>query len=115
MQFLMTVSIAERGGAPTTELQAAMTKFVDDETHAGNFVITGGLAAHADGARIRVSKHRLVRSEAHLPIDGYAVVECPALEQAMEVAARLLQLHQDLVPEWEVDCDVRPIVTHCLP
>src|SRR5947207_3204285 len=109
MQFLMTVRIGQHRGAPPTELQTAMTRFVDDETHAGRFVITGGLAPQTDGGGIRVSKHRLVRSKAHLPINGYSVVECPALEQAMEVATRLLQLHQDLVPEWEVECEVRPI------
>jgi hypothetical protein len=92
-----------------------MTKFVDDSTRAGTFVITGGLAAPADGAGIRLSKAGLVRSEPHLPIHGYAVVECPALEGAMDVASRLLRLHQDFVPEWEVECDVRQIVTDCLP
>jgi len=115
MQFLVTVSIGRQVGAPPAEFQAAMTKFVDDETRAGTFVLTGGLAAPADGARIRIAKARLVRSEPHLPIHGYAVVECPALEEAMDVASRLLRLHQEFVPDWEVACDVRPIVTHCLP
>src|SRR5262245_37906538 len=115
MQFLVTVSIGQNAGDTLTEFEAAMTKFIDDVTRAGTFVITGGLAAHADSARIRVSKTGLVRSEPHLPIHGYAVVECPALEQAVEVASRLLRLHQDFVPECEVEYQVRQIVTHCLP
>ena len=115
MQFLMTVTIGQHAGAPPPELQAAMTKLVDDETRAGTFVITGSPAAHTDGACLRVSKAGLVRSAPLLPIYGYAVVECPALEQAMDVASRVLRLHQELVPDWEVECDVRQIVTHCLP
>ncbi len=101
MQFLVTVSIGQHAGAPLTEFQAAMTRFVDDETRAGTFVLTGGLAAHADGAGIRVSKAGLVRGEPHLPIHGYAVVECPALKDAVDIASRLLRLHQDFVPEWK--------------
>jgi hypothetical protein len=115
MQFLLTVTIGEPAGAPPTELQDAMTNFVHDATRAGTFVITGGLAARTDGARIRLAQAGLVRSEPPLPIHGYAVVECPALEQATDVASRLLRLHQDFVPDWEVACDVRQIVTDCLP
>ena len=115
MQFLMTVSIGQHAGAPPTEFQAAMTKFVDDETRAATFVITGGLAAPADGVRISVSKAGLLRSETRLPIHGYAIVACPGLEEAMEVASRLLRLHQDFVPGWEIECEVRQIVTPCLP
>ena len=115
MQFLLTVTLGEHAGAPPTELRGAMTNFVHDETRAGTFVITGGLAGRADGARMRLSTAGLIRSEPQLPIHGYAVVECPALEQATEVATRLLRLHQDFVPDWEVACDVRQIVTDCLP
>ena len=115
MQFLMTVTIRREAGVPSTELQASMTKFVDDEIRAGTFVITGGLARQAAGARIGVSRAGLVRSESHLPIHGYAVVESPSLEHATEAASRLLRLHQRLSPDWEIECDVREIVTHCLP
>ena len=115
MQFLVTVTIAQHPGSPPAELQTAMTKFVRDETRAGTFVVTGGLAERADGTRVGVSKAGQMKSEPRIPIDGYAVVECPAVEQAIEVASRLLRLHQDFVPHWEVDCEVRQIVTDCLP
>jgi hypothetical protein len=92
-----------------------MTKFVDDETRAGTFVITGGLAPQPAGARVGVSRAGLVRGEPHLPIHGYAVVESPSLEHATEAASRLLRLHQRHAPAWEIECDVREIVTNCLP
>jgi hypothetical protein len=117
MQFIVTVTVnvGEHAAAPPAEFQTVMTKWVHDETRAGTFVITGGLAPPPDGACIRLSNGGLVRSAPHLPIHGYAVVECPALEQAIDVASRLLRVHQDFVPEWGVECDVRQIVTDCLP
>jgi hypothetical protein len=56
MQFLVTVTIGQHASAPPAELQATMTKFVHDQTRAGTFVITGGLAERADGARVSISK-----------------------------------------------------------
>jgi hypothetical protein len=115
MQFLVTVTLGKHEGAPPPELQATMTKLVHDATRAGTFVITGGLAEPTDGVRVGVSNAGLVTGKPHLPIHGYAVAECAALEQAMEAASRLLRVHQDFVPDWEVECEVRQIVTDCLP
>jgi hypothetical protein len=115
MQFLLTVTIREHASNPTAALQASMTKFVDDETRTGTLVMTGGLAPEAQGSGIRLSNGGLVRDAPQLRIHGYAVVNSPTLEHATGVASRLLRLHQQLAPDWEVDCDVREIVTHCLP
>src|SRR5437764_9262463 len=115
MQFLVIVTIGQHAGGPSAELQTSMTKFVDDETRAGTFVMTGGLAPDGAGASIALSKAGIVRSGPHLSIHGYAVVEGPTLEHATEVASRLLRLHQRLAPDWEIHCDVREIITHCLP
>ena len=60
MQFLVTVTVGPPAdAAPPTELQTAMTKFVHDESRAGTFVITGGLAAQG-------------RRRAHLSINCWA-------------------------------------------
>jgi hypothetical protein len=115
MQFLLTVTVVEENGDPPDEFQTAMTNFVDEATSAGTFVLTGAPAPEPNGARLGTSKAGLVRRELQLPIHGYAVVECPALEQAMDIAARLLEVHHQFVPDWTVECDVREIVTHCLP
>jgi len=115
MQFLVTVSIVQHAGAPPDELQSVMTNFVHDETRAGTFVITGGLAERAAGVCLQVSSSGPVRSDSRLPFDGFAVVECSALDQAIEVAARILRSHQEFVPDWQVECEVRQIVTDCLP
>jgi len=65
--------------------------------------------------RVELSPSGVIESEASLPIHGFAVVDSPSLEQATEVATRMVRLHQEYVPDWGGSCEVRPIVTHCLP
>ena len=117
MQFLVTITVTldRRSSAPPDEFQAAMTAFVEAETRAGSFVLTGGLAPPSDGAHLTLSGAGVIQSDARVPLHGFAVVEAPALDRALDVASRMMRLHQDYVPGWEVDCEVRPIVTHCLP
>ena len=114
MQFFVTLTLDQMTNSPA-ELQSAMTEFVEDELRSGAFVITGGLASHADAVRVEVAPSGMVSEEPRLPIHGFAVVEALSLEQAVEVASRMLRLHQKYVPEWAGSCEVRPIVTHCLP
>lgn len=114
MQFFVTLTLDQLTASPA-ELQSAMTEFVENELQAGSFVITGGLASHADGARVELSPSGMHQGDPRLPVHGFAVVEAPSLEQAVEVASRMLRLHQSHVPDWAGNCEVRPVVTHCLP
>ena len=114
MQFLVTLSLDQLTASPA-ELQSAMTEFVENELKAGTFVITGGLASHADGSRVELSPGGVLQREPRLPVHGFAVVEAPSLEQAVEVASRMVQLHQTYVPDWTGSCEVPAVVTHCLP
>ncbi len=110
----MTLTV-EQLTSSAADLQSAMTEFVEDEVENGTFVITGGLASPADGARVELSPSGMLQSDAQLPIHGFAVVEAHSLEDAREVASRMLRLHQKYVPDWAGYCEVRPVVTHCLP
>lgn len=114
MQFFVTLTLDHPTASPA-ELQSAMTEFVENELRAGGFVITGGLASQADGARVELSPDGLLHGVPRLPVHGFAVVEAPSLDHATEVASRMLRLHRDHVPDWAGNCEVRPIVTHCLP
>jgi hypothetical protein len=114
MQFLVTLTLEQMTSSPP-ELQSAMTEFVETELQTGTFAITGGLAPHGDGARVGLSSTGVLRGDAGLPIHGFAVVEAPSLEQAVAVGSRMLRLHQKYVPDWAGNCEVRPVVTHCLP
>ena len=114
-QFLVTVTITNASEPAPAELQAAMTALIEAETQRGRFAVTGGLAPHSDGARLTLSANGARRSNARVPLHGFAVVEAHSLDEAMEVATRMLKLHERYVPNWECDWEVRPIVTHCLP
>jgi hypothetical protein len=114
MQFFVTLTLNQLAASPA-ELQSAMTEFVESELQAGSFVMTGGLAPHADGARVELSPDGMLQDDPRLPVHGFAVVEAPTLEQAVETASRLLRLHQSHVPDWAGNCEVRPVLTHCLP
>jgi hypothetical protein len=114
MQFFVTLTLDQPTRSPA-ELQSAMTEFVDNELQAGRFVITGGLASHADSVRVELSTSGTLLADARLPVHAFALVEAPSVEQAVEIASRMLRLHQEYVPDWGGSCEVRPIVTHCLP
>jgi hypothetical protein len=115
MQFLMTVSIVQATGEPPAAFQAAMTAFVDDETRAGTFVTSGAFAPAGGGVGLRTGPGGRGRTEVQVPIHGFAIVQCGSFAQAEEVASRWLRLHEEFAPSWEVACDVREIVTRCLP
>jgi hypothetical protein len=114
MQFFVTLTL-ERLTSPPAELESAMTEFIESESKAGTFVITGGLAPHAEGVRVDLSPTGGLQGGASLPVHGFAVVEAGSLEQAAEVASRMLRIHQEYIADWAGTCEVRPIVTHCLP
>ena len=114
MQFLVTVTMDPLATSPA-ELQSAMTVLVEVELKTGGLGFSGGLASHSDGVRVELSPSGVIESEARLPVHGFAVVNSPSLEQATEVATRMLRLHQEYVPDWAGSCEIRRILTHCLP
>jgi hypothetical protein len=114
MQYFVTLTLDQLAASPA-ELQAAMTEFVEHELQAGSFVLTGGLAPQADGTRVELRSDGVVKGDSRLPVHGFAVVESPSLEQAVEFASGMLRLHRRHVPDWSGSCEVRPVMTHCLP
>ncbi len=114
MQFLVTLTVDPQA-SPPAGLQSAMTDLVEDALRTGRFVISGGLGSHADGVRVELSPSGMPQGRARLPLHGFAVVEAPSLEDAIEEASRILRVHQKYVSEWAGSCEIRPVVTHCLP
>jgi hypothetical protein len=65
----------------------------------------------SEGKRVRLSKGRTTVSDGPFTeskeiIGGYALIETPSLDEAIEVTKRFLQVHGD---EWEVECEVRQV------
>lgn len=98
MRFLTLVRSAEAQGPPPTSYVDAADKKRREAIQAGIVVTTGGLAPSAHGVRLRVAKGKLVVTdgpftEAKEVIGGYAVLELPSREEAIQAARDFMQFH----------------------
>jgi hypothetical protein len=95
-------------------LMDAMGKFVEESFKNGSLVDTAGLAPSSEGARIRVRNGRAKLTDGPFTetkeiIGGYAIVEASTRERAMEVAQQFVDLHLVHWPEFEFECEIRPV------
>jgi hypothetical protein len=111
MRFMFIVKSAH-AGPPTPELLEAMDKLADREIKAGRLLDHGGLMPLATGAQVRVANRQLSVTdgpfaEAKEVVGGYAIFELPGKEEALASAKEFMQLHKELMPEWEGVCELR--------
>ena len=95
-------------------LFAAMGKFVEEQMKKGLLVDTAGLEPTAKGKRVRLSRGKLQVidgpfTESKEVVGGYALVEAGSYEQAMALATEFMELHRVHWPEFEGECEVRPL------
>ncbi|HYB94166.1 MAG TPA: YciI family protein [Vicinamibacterales bacterium] len=116
MKFLMFIKHAE--GAPGLEhpkaLHEAMGKFVEDSFKSGVLKDTGGLKRTSEAWKIRSKGGKLTRTdgpfaEAKEVVGGYALVETKTLAEAEALAEQFMELHRVHVPDFECECEVRPV------
>ena len=116
MKFLMMIKHAE--GAPGLEhpqgLYEAMGKFVEESFKSGILKDTAGLKRTPEGWRIRSKGGKLARTdgpfaESKEVVRGYAIVETKTREEAEAVARQFMELHRIHVPDFECECEVRPL------
>jgi hypothetical protein len=111
MRFMFIVK-SNHSGPPTPKLLEAMHKLADREIKAGRMRDSGGLMPLAMGAQVRVAGGKLSVLdgpfvEAKEVIGGYAIFELQGKEEALASATEFMQLHKDLMPEWEGTCELR--------
>jgi hypothetical protein len=114
MRFMTLVKSAEDNGPPPQALMDAIEKLGEEATRNGTMVQMGGLSPSAAGARVRLSKGKVVItdgpfSEAKEVIGGFAMFELPSREAAVEAAKRFMELHREHWPGWEGETEVRQI------
>lgn len=112
MRFMMIVKSAESSGYPPKPLMDAIAKLSDEAVQAGRMVGSGGLAPTAMGASVRISKGELIVTDGPFTetkevVGGYAQFELPSKEEAIKGAIRFMELHKELWPGWEGECEVR--------
>ncbi len=95
-------------------LMDAMEAFVGEGFKSGVLKDTAGLKPTADASRIRLKGGKLQVmdgpfTEAKEVIGGYALVEVPSKKEALDVARQFMELHRVHWPEFDGECEVRPL------
>ena len=99
------------GQVPSEQLMQDMGKLMDEMTREGTLVRTAGLRPSAEGRRVRLHKGQLSTidgpfSETKEVIGGFAILEAPSMQAAVELTERFLRVHGDA---WEIECEVRQL------
>jgi hypothetical protein len=114
MRFLSIIKANEAQGQPPQALMDAIDRFIATSLQDGTLVQTGGLARSSAGARVRISASRLTVTdgpfaEAKEVVGGYAMLEAPSREKAIESTVAFMRLHLDHWPEWQGECELREV------
>jgi len=122
MKYLMMVKVDphtdegrryETGTPPDPRLLAAIGKHAEEMAKAGMLLGTGGLLPSARGARVRAADGRLSVTdgpfvESKELIGGYAILEAPSSERAIELGRQFMQIHVDVLgPAYQGELEIR--------
>lgn len=112
MKFMTMVSSAETNGPPPPSLMKAIMDLGIEAGQKGVLVEQGGLHRTDRGARVRVSRGKLITTdgpfaEAKELVGGFAVYAVGSKEEVLEWTQRFMQLHIDHWPGWEGVAEVR--------
>ena len=112
MRYLTIVHGPENAGMPPKELLDAINELGAEQTKDGSMLGFGGLRPSGDGAKVRISKGKLVVTdgpfaEAKEVIGGFAIFEYKTKAEAVEQARKFMDLHIKHWPGWEGVCEVR--------
>jgi hypothetical protein len=100
MQFLMLFNPAPRQEPPTREYMEEMNRLVEDSKKSGELLATGGLTPIELGARVNQSNGQIAFTdgpfiESTEIIGGFALLELPSKEAAIESAKSFLKVAGD--------------------
>lgn len=112
VRYFTFIRGAENQGLPPKALDEAMQKFIAKHLQDGTLVQTAGLEPAGKGVRMRIAKGKLTVTdgpftEAKEVVGGYAILEAPTREQAIEIGRAFMQLHIDHWPQWEGESEIR--------
>lgn len=117
MMIVKADANSEAGRPPDPALMQAIGKLREEAFAKGIMVDTGGLAPSSKGARVRVSGGKVTVTdgpfaEAKEVVGGYAIMELPSREEAIEHGRRFMELHRDILgPSYEGGLEIRQLFT----
>jgi hypothetical protein len=122
MTYLSFVRSSEkyRSAQPPAAMVEAMGKLIEKLTRDGALVDTGGLAPSRDGFRMRLVNGKLTTTdgpfiESKEVIGGWAILEAASKAEALRLTTEFMELHRRYWPEFEGECEVRPIEFQAQP
>ena len=118
MRYMMFIKHTEdyRNKTIPPGLIEAMGEFVGEQMKQGHIVDTNGLKSTHKGKKVRLSdgKLRIIDgpfTETKEVVGGYAIVALPSDEEALKLATEFRELHRVHWPEFEGECELRPVET----
>lgn len=116
MRYMMFIKHTEayRSKTVPAALHEAMGKFVGDSMQRGVLIDTAGLQPTSAGTRVAISKGKIIVTDGPFTeskeiVGGYAIVEAKTREEALALAREFMELHRVHWPEFEGECEVRPL------
>ena len=116
MKYMTFIRHSEsyRESGPPQALMEAMDVFVQRLIREGAFVDGGGLKPSREGVRMQLAKGKLTVldgpfTETKEIVGGYAILEAPTRAEALRIATEFMELHRRHWPEFEGECEVRPM------
>jgi hypothetical protein len=115
MRFLSIYKCAERNTPHNPEEMANMGKLIEDWMKSGKLVGTEGCLPSALGARVRVENGKFTISdgpftEAKEVVGGFAILEAPSKQEAVEYVKEFLQFMG------QGECELRQLFdANCTP
>jgi hypothetical protein len=114
MRFMITVKSAENAGRPPQALMDAIAQLGEEAMRASVMVQTGGLLPSAMGARVRLTRGKLIVTDGPFTeskdvIGGCALYELKSKQEAIEWTTRFMRLHKEYWPGWEGESEIRQI------
>ena len=116
MRYMMFIKHTEdyRNEQVPAGLYEAMGEFVGAGMKSGAIIDTAGLKPTSDGTRIRLSGRKITVIdgpfvESKEIVGGYALMEMKSREEALEYARKFMDIHLEYWPEFEGECEVRPV------
>lgn len=116
MKYLSFVRSSEkyREAQPPAAMMEAMGKLIEKFTKEGALVDTGGLAPSRNGFRMRLQDGKLTTTdgpfiESKEVIGGWAILRADSKAEILRLTTEFMELHRKYWPEFEGECEVRPI------